>query len=151
MLAPELAAVALHGASVLREDQSIVLCGYQASGKSVVLHQLLASLLGSLSCSLSPQLDQKVVDAMWLLQAFTSQTHVTDIDDGHSIAGGNQALIGVRLFVQEQELVGCAFSCILLHTADLHNFSVSVSTSYHPPPPTLSLSLSLVLSGVPAK
>ena len=123
MLAPELASNAVHGASVLREDQSIVICGYQASGKNVVLHQLLASLMGSLNYSLSPQLDQKVIDAMWLLEAFTSQTVATE--DGGSIASGNQAMIGVRLFVQEQELVGCAFSCVLLNTENLHDFSVS--------------------------
>ena len=84
---------------------------------------MLASLLGSLRCSLSPQLDQKVVDAVWLLQAFTSQTLATD--DGGSLASGNQALVGVRLFVQEQELVGCSFSCVLLNTNDLRSFSVS--------------------------
>lgn len=120
LLAPEFAANVLHSASVMREDQSIVLCGYPGSGKTVVLRQVLGSLIAGLKPS---QLQQKVMDAVWLLQAVTS--HSGSTQDGLSIVSGNQAVVGVRLFLKNQELLGSAFSCVLLNTTDLCNFSVS--------------------------
>lgn len=120
LLAPEFAASVLHKASVMREDQSIVLCGYPGSGKTVVLHQLLGSLIAGLEPS---HLQEKVMDAMWLLQAVTS--HSGNTQDGLSIVSGNQAVVGVRLFLKHHELLGSAFSCVLLNTTDLGRFSVS--------------------------
>lgn len=126
LLAPEFAADVLHNASSLCEDQSIVLCGYQGSGKTVVLHQLLASLIGGLSSK--PHLEQKVIDAMWLVQALTTQTSGM-AQDGHSVTSGNQALVGVRLVVKDSRLLGCAFSCLLLNTTNLRHFSVRGNSS----------------------
>ena len=123
LLAPEFASDVLHGASVEGEDQSIVLGGYHGSGKSVVLHQLLASLIGSLGSSLSPQLEHKLLDSMWLLEALTSHSGYTA--DGRSVVSGGQALVGVRLLLKDNDLVGGAFSCVLLDTSNLHQFSVS--------------------------
>lgn len=125
LLTPELATDILHNSSVTHEDQCVVLCGYEGSGKSIVHHQLLASLIGGLQSSLHPHLEQKIIHAMWLLQAFT-QTGSTD-SDGGSVVSGNQGLIGVRLFVKEQELIGSAFSCVLLNTTNLSQFSVSLN------------------------
>jgi hypothetical protein len=121
LLAPEFAADVLQNASFLGEDHSIVLCGYQGSGKTVVLHQLLASLIGGLSSK--PHLEQKVIDAMWLVQALTTQTSGM-AQDGRTVASGNQALVGVRLVVKDGELLGCALSCLLLNTTNLRHFSV---------------------------
>lgn len=121
LLAPEFAADVLQNTSSLGEDYSIVLCGYQGSGKTVVLHQLLASLIGGLASK--PQLEQKVIDAMWLLQALTTQTSGL-AQDGRSVASGNQALVGVRLVVKDGKLLGCALSCLLLNTTDFRHFSV---------------------------
>ena len=120
LLTPEFAADVLHGASVMREDQSVVLSGHQGSGKTVVLHQLLGSLIAGLDSS---HQQQKVIDAMWLLQAVSS--HSGSSHDGRSTVSGNQALVGVRLFVKDREFLGSAFSCVLLNTNDLCRFSVS--------------------------
>lgn len=123
LLAPEVAEDVLQGVSENGEDQSVVLSGYQGSGKSVVLHQLMASLIGGLSSSLSPQLEKKMIDSVWLLQGVTSHGGCTY--DGRSIVCGSQALVGARLLVKENELVGGAFSCVLLNTSQLRQFSVS--------------------------
>ena len=123
LLAPEFAADVLQSASALGEDHSIILCGCQGSGKTVVLHQLLASLIGGLVSS--SHLEQRVIDAVWLLQALTTQTSGGSSRDGRSVTSGNQAMIGVRLMIKDQQLLGSAFSCILLNTSTLRDFSVS--------------------------
>lgn len=126
LLVPEFAADVLQNASALGEDHSIILCGYQGGGKTVVLHQLLASLIGGLASK--PHLEQKVIDAVWLVQALTAQTSGL-AQDGHSVTSGNQAMVGVRLVVKDGQLLGCAFSCLLLNTTNLRHFSVRHSSS----------------------
>ena len=126
LLAPEFAADVLQNASVLCEDHSIILCGYQGSGKTVVLHQLLASLISGLAST--AHLEQKVIDAMWLVQALTTQTSGL-AHDGHSVTSGNQAMVGVRLMVKDGQLLGSALSCLLLNTSNLRHFSVCHSSS----------------------
>ena len=126
LLAQEFAADVLQNASALGEDHSVILCGYQGSGKTIVLHQLLASLIGGLASK--PHLEQKVIDAMWLVQALTAQTSGLT-QDGHSVTSGNQAMVGMRLVVKDGQLLGCAFSCLLLNTANVRHFSVRHSSS----------------------
>ena len=115
LLAPEFAADVLQNASALGEDHSIILCGYQGSGKTVVLHQLLASLIGGLASK--PHLKQKVIDTMWLVQALTAQTSGL-AQDGRSVTSGNQAMGGVRLVVKD------GMHCALIVTAEPWNYSI---------------------------